>query len=138
MMHNKQGKHKMIRYFQLLIFVLYLGHGFIPHHHHLNKPGSSFDIHFCEDAEVCSCKDYNLHQGIEFHSDCLFCDQLQKELNNPGFVKEPALSLSVLFQGEIIITQPKELQLSYTLITDLTFSTEAKIQTHGLRAPPIA
>jgi len=135
-MHNKQDKHKMIRYFQLLIFVLYLGHGFIPHHHHLNKQGSSFDIHFCQDAEVCTCNDYNLHQGIEFNSDCLFCDQLQKELNNPGFVKEPLLALNILFPEEIIITQPEEVQTSYIFITDFKFSAEAKVQTHGLRAPP--
>jgi len=126
----------MIRYFQLLIFVLYLGHGFVPHHHHLNKPGSSFDIHFCQDAEVCNCNDYNLHQGIEVHSDCLFCDQLQKELNNQGFVKEPVFSLNILFPEEIIITQPEEVKLSYNFVPDYTFSAEDKIQTHGLRAPP--
>ena len=122
----------------LLIFVTYLTHGFIPHHHHPGNPSPSFDIHFCQNAESCTCHESNLHQELEFHSDCLFCDQLQKELNNQGFVKEPVLSLNIAFLEELLITPRTEIKTEYNLISDLKILVETEIQTHGLRAPPIA
>ena len=138
-MYNKQGKHKMIRYFQLLIFVLYLSHGFIPHHHHDKTLKPSFDISFSCDTEVCSCDGTASRHDNEFESDCFLCDQLSKEYHNHVyFFKEPVLSINIVFQEAFTFVQSEEIIIEYPLLTDFKISAEAKIQTHGLRAPPIA
>jgi hypothetical protein len=129
---------KIARYFQLLIFVTYLAHGFIPHHHHKNELSTSYNIEFSHDAQVCVCHGESLHSGEELHDNCLLCDQLQKERTNNGFFfKEPVLALYVEFQDDFIISSEEESTLDYPLTNDLFLITDAVILNHGLRAPPL-
>ncbi len=138
-MINKNLMHKIARYFQLLIFVTYLAHGFIPHHHHKSELSSSYEIEFSHDAQVCACHGASLHNGAALHDNCLLCDQLQKERTNHGFFfKEPVLALNVEFQDDFIIFIAEESTAEYPLSNDLFLIADAVILNHGLRAPPLA
>ncbi|MBU1014461.1 MAG: hypothetical protein KKG99_15795 [Bacteroidetes bacterium] len=129
----------MIRYFQLLIFVLYLGHGFIPHHHHDKNFKSSFDISFTHNNLVCSCHSTVSNHNNELDSDCFLCDKLSKEYHYRGyFFKEPVLSINIVFQEAFTIVQSEEIIIEYPILTDFKVLAGINIQTHGLRAPPIA
>ena len=131
--------HNIARYIQLLIFVSYLAHGFIPHHHHKDKLGSSYDIEFSHDTQVCSCHGISLDSGEEIHSNCLLCDQLNREFHNHGFFfKEPILALNVEFQDDFIIFSTEESTEVYPLTADFQLITDAVILNHGLRAPPLS
>lgn len=132
--------HKIVRYFQLLIFVTYLSHGFIPHHHHHEKDLScSYDINFSHNHELCTCQLTDLHSDSEVQSNCLLCSQLDKEFHNHGlFFKEPVLAINVIFSDDAILFTSEEITEDFPIIDDFDLIADAVIQGHGLRAPPIS
>ena len=138
-MVSQQNLHNLIRYFQLIIFVLYLTHGFIPHHHHNHELVSSYDINFSHDSNNCSCNTKSLHHGDNLHSDCQICDQLAKEFQNQSlFFKEPIFNLSLFLPEDVESFLPSETNSEYADIPIFIFSDKAIVLTNGLRAPPVA
>ncbi len=138
-MAHKKLIRKFARYFQLLIFVSYLSHGFIPHHHHDDKLGSIYEIEFNHSNHVCACHGVSLDSGTEMHSECLLCDQLNKEFHNHGyFFKEPVLALNIEFKDVFTIFTDEEGTEAYPIIDDFPILADATILYHGLRAPPVS
>lgn len=138
-MINQKFIHKIARYVQLLIFVSYLSHGFIPHHHHTDSLNSSYDINFSHDHALCSYQEHSSHSGEEAHPDCLLCNQLDKEFHKHGlFFKERSIAINVIIKDDFVIFPKEEITENFPILNDFPLITDTVIPGHGLRAPPIS
>ncbi len=136
-MISKKFMHKIARYIQLLIFISYLSHGFIPHHHHHEKDLScSYDVSLSHDHELCSCPEVNLHSETETHSNCLLCNELDKEFHNHGlFFKERVIAIVAVFKDDFIIFAEENSSEKLPILAEFELITETIIPGIGLRAP---